>query len=102
MANTLAVVCALGGTVGYVKGNSLPSLLAGISVGALYGTSAYLIKNNKDYGYELALGTSILLTGAVGPRALKTKARVPLGMATLGLLGTGYYSKKLYQSHYGV
>ncbi|KAJ3117981.1 hypothetical protein HK100_000703 [Physocladia obscura] len=102
LANTLAAVCGVGGIVGYAKGKSVPSLVAGIGFGALYATSGYLIKKNADYGVELALGSSLVLVGATGPRALRTRKNVPVLMATLGFLGSGYYAKKLYQNYYGV
>ncbi|KAI8608338.1 transmembrane proteins 14C-domain-containing protein [Chytriomyces sp. MP71] len=102
LANSLAVVCALGGTVGYVKSKSIPSLAAGIAFGGLYGLTGYLIRKNADYGVELGLGTSMLLLGAVGPRAVTTRARVPLGMAGLGALGSAYFAKKYWQQTYGV
>ncbi|KAI9336337.1 transmembrane proteins 14C-domain-containing protein [Obelidium mucronatum] len=102
MSNALAVVCSVGGVAGYVRGKSVPSLVAGLSFGALYAFSGNLIKRNADYGHELALGTSLVLMGAMGPRALKTKARAPVGLFTLGSLGAAYFGKKLYQQTYGV
>ncbi|KAJ3226325.1 hypothetical protein HDU78_010395 [Chytriomyces hyalinus] len=102
LANTLAAVSVLGGTVGYVKSKSLPSLVAGVSFGALYAVTGHLIRTNADYGVELGVGTSVLLMGATGPRAFKTMKRVPLGMFTMGALGAGYFGKKLYQQQCGV
>ncbi|KAI9338658.1 hypothetical protein DFJ73DRAFT_581683 [Zopfochytrium polystomum] len=52
---------AVGGTMGYVKGKSVPSLVAGLTFAGLYTYSGYLIKNNADYGVEFATGTSVLL-----------------------------------------
>ncbi|KAK9765222.1 hypothetical protein K7432_006620 [Basidiobolus ranarum] len=101
-ATTLAGLCAVGGIMGYVKGRSMPSLIAGLSFGTLYGASAYLLKENRDYGQELAAATSILLTGAMIPRAVSTRKPIPLALGAIGLLGAGYYSKKCYESRYGV
>ncbi|KAI8912705.1 transmembrane proteins 14C-domain-containing protein [Gorgonomyces haynaldii] len=92
-AYTASVICTLGGLMGYIKGKSLPSLIAGSTFGALYLTSGYLIQTNKDYGVELAGVTSIVLTLAMGRRAVSLKP-VPVTMAVLGLLETVYYGIK--------
>ncbi|KAI9103721.1 transmembrane proteins 14C-domain-containing protein, partial [Phlyctochytrium arcticum] len=96
-AYTLAGICTLGGYVGYTKTRSRPSLIAGVAFGALYAVAGYLLQNNLEYGAELATGTSVLLVGAMGPRALKTRKPVPAGLATLGLLGGAYYGRKVYE-----
>ena len=54
-------------------------LVAGIVFGSLYGYSGYLIKENKEFGVEGALGTSAVLLSAMIPRAIKTRAPVPIG-----------------------
>ncbi|KAJ3402391.1 hypothetical protein HDV05_008549 [Chytridiales sp. JEL 0842] len=101
-ANTLGAVCAIGGLMGYIKGKSVPSLVAGLTFAGLYAYSGYLIKSNADYGAELAAGTSLLLLGAMGPKALKAKKPVPVTMSLLGLVGGAYYGTKVYQNVYGV
>ncbi|KAK9767178.1 hypothetical protein K7432_003208 [Basidiobolus ranarum] len=101
-AATLAGLCAIGGIFGYIKGRSMPSLIAGLSFGTLYGVSTYLLKENREYGAELAAATSALLSGAMLPRGIRTRKPLPLALGTIGLLGTGYYSKKCYESRYGV
>jgi uncharacterized membrane protein (UPF0136 family) len=62
----------------------------------------YLIANNKDNGIEIATATSVLLVGAMGPRALKTRKPVPAGLASLGLASSAYYGFKLNQQINGV
>jgi uncharacterized membrane protein (UPF0136 family) len=66
--------------------------------------AGYLIKENKDYGTELALGNSILLLGSAAPRIYKTGARapVPLALGAAGALATYYYQKKVREFRYGV
>ena len=66
--------------------------------------SGYLIRENKDYGTELALGNSIFLLGSAVPRIIKTGGRspVPLGLAAAGGLATYYYQKKVREFRYGV
>ncbi|KAI8845494.1 transmembrane proteins 14C-domain-containing protein [Chytridium lagenaria] len=101
-ANTLAGVCAVGGIMGYVKAKSLPSLIAGLTFASLYAYSGYLIQSNADYGVELATATSVVLLGAMGPKALRTRKPVPLIMSAIGTLGTSYYGLKVYQNYNGV
>lgn len=64
----------------------------------------YLLKENKDYGAEVALGSSILLVTAATGRCMKTKWRapVPLGLFATGGLATYYFLKKYREFNYGV
>ncbi|TPX65465.1 hypothetical protein SpCBS45565_g05121 [Spizellomyces sp. 'palustris'] len=101
-AYTLGGVCALGGYIGYQRTRSRPSLIAGLAFGALYTLSGYLIQNNLNYGIELATGTSALLLAAMGRRALKTRKPVPSVLAVLGVVGSGYYGRKLWEQINGV
>jgi uncharacterized membrane protein (UPF0136 family) len=88
--------------MGYVRQRSTMSLVAGLGLGTLYGTSAYLLKENKQGGIELATATSVLLTGAMLPRAIKTKKPIPIAMGVVGVLGLVYYGKKYYEQIVGV
>lgn len=113
---------AVGGTAGFLRTRSTPSLVAGLVLGASYGYSGallstpdieqsffddnlgYLIKENKDYGTELALGNSVVLLGSAIPRIIKTggRAPVPIALGATGLLATYYYQKKVREFRYGV
>ena len=42
MASTMAVVVAAGGVMGYIRRRSLPSLAAGLGIGAVFGLGAHL------------------------------------------------------------
>ncbi|KAF9878310.1 transmembrane protein [Colletotrichum karsti] len=101
---TLAGLLAVGGTAGFLKTQSKPSLIAGLGLGAAYAYSGYLLKENKDYGAELALGNSIVLLGASASRAIKTggRAPIPLALATAGAAATFYYQKKYREFKFGV
>ncbi|KAF3028876.1 hypothetical protein E8E15_007927 [Penicillium rubens] len=101
---TLAALLPAGGLAGYLKTRSAPSLIAGVGLGISYAYSGYLIKENRDYGTELALGNSVLLLGSAIPRIIKTgaKAPVPLALGATGLLASYYYQKKVREFRFGV
>ncbi|KAI5865604.1 transmembrane proteins 14C-domain-containing protein [Durotheca rogersii] len=101
---TLAALLAAGGTAGYVRAGSTPSLVGGLGLGLSYAFAGYLLRENKDYGAELALGSSVALTAAAAPRVARTRARapVPLALAAAGLLATYYYQRKVREFRFGV
>lgn len=112
--------------MGYVKGGSKPSLIAGIGLGASYGVAGmlativcclhrmvltrhtrdtgYLLRQNKDYGSELAFGSSVVLFGAATSRCIKTgwRAPVPLGLFATGGLASYYFLNKYKELNFGV
>jgi uncharacterized membrane protein (UPF0136 family) len=109
LAATFGAICSIklilgtiGGVAGFVKSNSKPSLAGGLVIGGMYFTSAYLIKENKENGMQVALITSLLLTGAMAKRALIVRAPIPVTMFSVGLLSTAYYGLKFKQEIFGV
>ncbi|SCV03930.1 LANO_0G07118g1_1 [Lachancea nothofagi CBS 11611] len=95
-AYTLAALTALGGSMGYIRKGSKPSLIAGLAFGGIYGYSGYLLSQNADYGLELALGAStlMLVTGIARGVPSRFRKPVPLVLTVLGGLGTAFYTKK--------
>lgn len=84
----LSVLVSAGGVAGYARTRSVPSIAAGLSVGALYGLSFYRFSTGQGYGEELALAASVVLGGASIPRAIKTGGkRVPVGLSILATYG---------------
>ena len=96
MVAVFGVALATGGLYGYMQRASLPSLLAGIGFGAFYGYSAVLIGRGRGVdGVDLSVLASAALLLAVGPRAYRTRATVPVAMTAAGaavLARMGYVS----------
>ncbi|EGV62499.1 hypothetical protein PSN45_000042 [Yamadazyma tenuis] len=98
-AYSLAGLCAIGGFMGYSRKGSVPSLVAGTAFTILYGTAGYLLKQNADWGLEIALGSSSVLLLAGISRSISSgfKKPVPLLLLGLGALSSAYYLKKYDQ-----
>jgi len=90
-AYVLAALTAGGGITGYVRTGSLPSVIAGTTVGALYALGGYRIATNRAYGIELAILASIILAGSSIPRAIKTQKPLPAALSALALYGLYTY-----------
>ncbi|KAK0250622.1 hypothetical protein LTR91_014410 [Friedmanniomyces endolithicus] len=87
IAYILAGLTAGGGITGYVRAGSIPSLVAGCSVGLIYALGAYRMQSRATYGVELALLASVILAGSSIPRAIKTQKPLPIGLSTLAAAG---------------
>ncbi|EIM86846.1 uncharacterized protein STEHIDRAFT_57297, partial [Stereum hirsutum FP-91666 SS1] len=88
-------LCIAGGVTGFARTRSIPSLLVGVGVGALYLYSADSIQKQTANGLETAVGASALLLASSVPRL--RKGPMPL-MLTAASLGAGsYYAKKTYR-----
>ncbi|KAJ2846255.1 hypothetical protein IWW36_004437 [Coemansia brasiliensis] len=98
----MAGLCAIGGIMGYIKGRSVVSLVAGVGIGSIYFFAGHRIQKNQSMGHDIALGASTLLLCAMGPKAFRTRAPVPLVMTTLGTASAVYSAKKGYEEVYGV
>ncbi|KAL4887945.1 transmembrane proteins 14C-domain-containing protein [Aspergillus ambiguus] len=86
-AVTLGALTSLGGIIGYARTGSIPSIAAGLSVGALYLYSFSRLRSGQSHGEELALLASAVLGGSSIPRAIKTKKMVPVGLSVLATYG---------------
>lgn len=95
---TLSLLTSLGGTIGYARTGSIPSIAAGLTIGALYLYSYLRLRAGQSYGEEIGLAASVVLGGSSVPRAVKTGGKgVPVGLSVLagygvvvfgGVLGT--------------
>ncbi|KAK5328851.1 hypothetical protein LTR70_001005 [Exophiala xenobiotica] len=87
----LGILTSVGGVTGYARTGSVPSIAAGLTVGALYGLGGYRIQKRQPYGIELALLASIILAGSSIPRAIKTGKALPAGLSVLATSGLLVY-----------
>ncbi|KAJ1832569.1 hypothetical protein IWW55_001994 [Coemansia sp. RSA 2706] len=101
-AYTMAGLCAIGGVMGYIKGRSVVSLVAGMGIGSMYYFAGHRIQHNQSMGHDIALGASTLLLMAMAPKAVRTRAPVPIVMTVLGTASAAYEAKKGYEDMYGV
>ncbi|KXT14063.1 hypothetical protein AC579_10552 [Pseudocercospora musae] len=90
--STTAIILGLltsgGGITGYVRTGSVPSVVAGCTVGALYLLGGYRLQNKASYGVELALLASVILAGSSVPRAIKGGFKpLPTGLSVLASIG---------------
>jgi uncharacterized membrane protein (UPF0136 family) len=93
----LGALTLVGGTVGYLRQGSKPSLVAGVAVGSLFWASSYLITTQETpyYGHVLATVTSSLLTAGMYRRYTATRRMMPAGVvAGIGSIGMAYNFRK--------
>ncbi|KAJ4008809.1 hypothetical protein NW766_008991 [Fusarium irregulare] len=83
----MGAVVAGGGIMGYAKSGSIPSIVAGCTVGLLYALGGYRIQNEEPYGVELGLLASIILGGSAFPRALRLRKPVPILLSVISAFG---------------
>ncbi|KAL4961305.1 TMEM14 family protein [Aspergillus stella-maris] len=86
-ALTLSLLTSLGGSIGYFRTGSLPSIIAGLSVGALYLLSYFRMRNAQTYGQEIGLLASVVLAGSSIPRAIRLRKAVPAVLSVVALYG---------------
>ncbi|KAI1820786.1 transmembrane proteins 14C-domain-containing protein [Xylaria intraflava] len=87
IAYLLGALTAGGGTIGYLRTGSVPSVAAGVTVGLLYGLGGYRLQTRQSYGIELALLASIVLGGSSIPRAVRLRKPVPTVLSAIALFG---------------
>lgn len=101
MADTPALVlcalCSVGGLMGFLRKRSVPSLIGGVGVGAMYGVGALRMRAAQPYGVETALAASVLLALSSLPRAIRVRQPLPIGLTLLSGWGLYVYGK-LYQA----
>ena len=92
---TMAGLLATGGIFGYFKTKSIPSLVAGVTLGAGFGVAGYLLqKGEMAKGHGMALLLSTITMGAMGMRAVRNKKPMPLAIVSLGALSGAYHAQR--------
>ncbi|PGH10201.1 hypothetical protein AJ80_07560 [Polytolypa hystricis UAMH7299] len=86
-AALLSILTSLGGVIGYARTGSIPSIVAGLAVGAIYAISYFRLSSSSSYGEELALLASTVLGGSAIPRAIRSRKPVPMGLSVLATYG---------------
>ncbi|KAH9913992.1 transmembrane proteins 14C-domain-containing protein, partial [Epithele typhae] len=90
-AYVMGTLCIVGGLTGFARTRSIPSLVAGVGVGALYLYSADCIRKGTANGLETALGASALLFLSSAPRAMK--GPVPAMLTVTSAVAGAYYGR---------
>ncbi|KAI0642256.1 transmembrane proteins 14C-domain-containing protein [Trametes meyenii] len=90
----MGTLCIVGGITGFARTRSIPSLVAGVGVGALYLWSADSLRKGTANGLEAALGASAILFLSSVPRA--AKGPVPAVLTATSAVSAYYYGKTLY------
>ncbi|ODV98597.1 hypothetical protein PACTADRAFT_31982 [Pachysolen tannophilus NRRL Y-2460] len=96
LAFTYSALAIFGGSMGYFRKRSKPSLIAGVTIGGIFAGAGYLLHNNMEYGIHTALlGSSLMLVGgAIRGSSAGFRKPIPLTLVILGGLSTLYYAKK--------
>ncbi len=77
------VLVILGGVIGFLKANSLVSLLMGVSFGIVVAVSGYFILQGKTRALYWAFGFSLILLAVFLLRYWQTHAMMPSGMMAI-------------------
>ncbi|KAK5629899.1 hypothetical protein RRF57_005614 [Xylaria bambusicola] len=91
IAYVLGALTAGGGSIGYARTGSVPSIAAGLTVGLLYGLGGYRLQTRQPYGVELALLASVVLGGSSIPRAIRLRKPVPVVLSLISTFGLFTY-----------
>eukprot|EP01051_Picozoa_sp_SAG22_P003692 SAG22_NODE_183_length_16031_cov_36.647000_4_plen_139_part_00 len=79
-STVMAALLAVGGVAGFAKARSVPSLVAGTALSALFLGAGRMIASeepeSKQQGRYLALGLSTSLAAMMGPRAISVRRLV--------------------------
>src|SRR5436189_6441476 len=82
------VLTIAGGVVGYVKADSVASIIAGSITGILLIVAAFLLPEHRAIGLATAFIISLLLAAQFAPKFLRTGIVMPAGMmSTLSVVG---------------
>ncbi|KAL7628862.1 hypothetical protein AAE478_000377 [Parahypoxylon ruwenzoriense] len=99
IAYILGALTAGGGTMGYVRTGSVPSIAAGLTVDFPQdGLGGYRLQSRQSYGVEFALLASVVLGGASIPRAIRSGKPVPTVLSLISVFGLLTFGNALRKS----
>ncbi|CAK5267865.1 unnamed protein product [Mycena citricolor] len=87
-------LCMMGGVAGFARTRSVPSLAAGLGVGALYMWAGDRIRRGQPNGLEGAIGASAVLFLSSAPRL--RRGGVPIALTSTSAMAGLYYAKTVY------
>ncbi|KAF8587836.1 hypothetical protein K439DRAFT_1407012 [Ramaria rubella] len=93
-AYVVGSLCIVGGVAGFARTRSVPSIVAGVSVGVLYLWSADRIRKGTHNGIEGAIAASAVLFLSSLPRV--AKGPIPLALAISSATAGAYYGNTWY------
>lgn len=92
---TMAALLGAGGVAGYLRTKSVPSLVAGVTLGAGFGLAGYMLQSgNMTQGHGVALFASTITMSAMGVRAIKSRKALPIAVSSLGALSAAYHAHR--------
>lgn len=77
------IIVAMGGFMGYVKADSLPSLIMGLSFGVILVICSYGLWKKHLYGFFGSIATTTILTVFFMMRYVQTSKTFPAGVMAL-------------------
>ena len=77
------VLTIAGGVVGYVKADSVASIIAGSITGILLLVAAFLLPEHRAIGLATAFIISLLLAAQFVPKFIRTGRAMPAGMMSI-------------------
>jgi uncharacterized membrane protein (UPF0136 family) len=77
------VLTIAGGILGYVKADSVASIIAGSITGVLLLVAAFLLPEHRTIGLATAFIVSLLLAAQFIPKFLRTGRVMPAGMMSI-------------------
>lgn len=78
----------VGGVIGYVKAQSVPSIIAGSITGILLLIAGYILPEHRAAALVTAFVVSLLLAGQFVPKLIRTGKVMPAGlMSILSVIG---------------
>ena len=77
------ILTVVGGVVGYIKADSVASIIAGSITGILLLVAAFLLPEHRAIGLATAFIISLLLAAQFAPKFLRTGRVMPAGMMSI-------------------